>query len=802
MSYADFQANRAKMLAEEEARNIQNTNVTGNLQTRLCPPNGIPPCQSGFISQTVKNSAGESTTCCLVDPNRNDPTKVQTLLKVAIEVGKNVLANEGVDLAVDIATQVAKGQFKYGPKALLEMAKRLQNVVTSKITSIFFNKAGKEVGEKVALQIGKEVTEKVGEKVAIKVGEKVVEKSTEAAAKMGAEAASEAAMGPIGWAMLAFDLFSLGLDLADPGGYSDITFLGDYKNMRDKTNDQFNNELIKMGMKTPVVVSPLNNLPQGPLSENTTKSEGDVSKSIIDIVSFIQTEYCLTYVENILGKVDISTLSSKEQSLFLEQILSDALKYFDTEKGKTYLNNRLCIIAGGLVNKDGICTYKDRASCDASYDWNKIKKSLSNTECTDCSNNYYAEFRDGQCVLTNPTLRTSCEDNGVAYDYDKQLCTITDTYCKSKGLDPISTPDGTDCKLKMGQEIAELIFGTTVTRGLKQVFDPAQYKPCKAGEHDGNNVPKTIQNLLYASIALPPPLSVPGILYATLGNKVCINPHGCQNGKEETAGLCYTPCKNEFKSDGAIMCYKQYPDFQNNGQGHTITSVTKKIITNTGRPLSTCSPDEEKNGLLCYPKCPDGMKGVGPVCWAETSGVGIGTPVELDDCPSGWTNDGLTCRAPLVWNGCKSRAYQWLGGGCIGGFEGGQVEGRLNKGGKCPSDREKIDGLCYKRCPPGSDHVPGMPYNCKKAGVPLSQGRGAGVPMKCAPGEIQKSAGLCYDACPSGYQDQSLGLCSQACPSGSKDFGVGCTREAYNRGAGTIPFSVYVKERAVPYGKK
>ena len=74
--------------------------------------------------------------------------------------------------------------------------------------------------------------------------------------------------------------------------------------------------------------------------------------------------------------------------------------------------------------------------------------------------------------------------------------------------------------------------------------------------------------------------------------------------------------------------------------------------------------------------------------------------------------------------------------------------------------------------------------------------------MTCAPGEIQKSAGLCYDACPSGYADQSIGLCSQSCPPGSKDFGVGCTREAYNRGAGQLPFTVYVKERLVPYGKK
>jgi hypothetical protein len=80
MSYADFQAQRAKTIAEQEARAAKDTIVKGNLQTRLCPPNGIPPCQPGFISQTVTNSAGESTTCCLVDPSRNDPTKIQILL--------------------------------------------------------------------------------------------------------------------------------------------------------------------------------------------------------------------------------------------------------------------------------------------------------------------------------------------------------------------------------------------------------------------------------------------------------------------------------------------------------------------------------------------------------------------------------------------------------------------------------------------------------------------------------------------------------------------------------------------------
>ena len=41
---------------------------------------------------------------------------------------------------------------------------------------------------------------------------------------------------------------------------------------------------------------------------------------------------------------------------------------------------------------------------------------------------------------------------------------------------------------------------------------------------------------------------------------------------------------------------------------------------------------------------------------------------------------------------------------------------------------ERIDGLCYKKCP--SDypyHVPGMPYLCYKGGE-LSYDRGAGSP--------------------------------------------------------------------------
>ena len=36
-----------------------------------------------------------------------------------------------------------------------------------------------------------------------------------------------------------------------------------------------------------------------------------------------------------------------------------------------------------------------------------------------------------------------------------------------------------------------------------------------------------------------------------------------------------------------------------------------------GHPLSACPKDKEKNLLMCYDKCKEGYTGVGPVCWQD-----------------------------------------------------------------------------------------------------------------------------------------------------------------------------------------
>lgn len=46
-----------------------------------------------------------------------------------------------------------------------------------------------------------------------------------------------------------------------------------------------------------------------------------------------------------------------------------------------------------------------------------------------------------------------------------------------------------------------------------------------------------------------------------------------------------------------------------------VSSYPKKSYGRTAGKIMTCKDNEEKNGLLCYPKCRQQYYGVGPVCW-------------------------------------------------------------------------------------------------------------------------------------------------------------------------------------------
>jgi hypothetical protein len=1066
-----FQKEKARLKAIEDEKENAKLDEEARIKKqkkiaiKICTKDRVEPCAAGFLTKEfIDPVTFDKATCCIIDPSRNDPAKIKEALDLAASRLKALEDRGKISLENRVSKELLSAKEKYNPITLKTTINKLANSLSKKYDA----KALAESEEIGAAQIDSIESNIIKN---LTMAAKDIEK--EYGGSMGSKLSNQSSnsnlgsMDPKAWAGMAFDAYQTILNMGDPGGYQNVTFLDQYIKIRDKTNEIWNSELQKNNIPTPVVIGPLTKMAPGKASDPV--SDSNKPETLRALGQYIFKEFIINYTNQVLQVIDLTQYSNAEQYEIIAVQVKNASSFFDKEAGQKYFDERMCNLAEGLF-VDGKCSYKDKNTCDASYDWNDLKNNKDSKE-------NYVEFRDNKCILVNPTLRRSCEDNKMEYDYDKQLCKITDEYCKEKGIGTIDTPNGKDCKLEMGQSIAEKIFGTTIVRGLVQVFDPSQYKPCKSDEKDGNNLPGELKTAIYASIALPPPLNIPGILYATLGNKTCINTAGCQAPKHNEAGLCYDKCKDGFKSDGATFCYKEYPDFQNNGMGHTVTSVTKKVITNTGRPLSYCdpnskekggalcypkckdgfssdgatqcyknvppnwpgkstiahlqhntiydgpgkpltscndnqekggalcypkckdgfssdgatqcyknppqhwpgtttlthlqhkthysgpgkplshcNPDQDKGGALCYPKCRDGFKSdgvaicygtcpagsvdvgalcrdgcregyhdVAGVCWENTPAGAVNVGALIRDgcragfrdvagvcwgsCPGGWNDDGATCRENLGWNGCCNKgAY----GECLGCATGGTVRAKesyvpatrarqsyvpatkakpsYGRGAgeplKCAPGLEQRGALCYEdcskhnangieferrndnidmcstKCPPGFTNIgvggcqkegysrgAGEPLKCEKGleqrgalcyqdcskhnanGIEYERrndnidmcstkcppgfsnigiggcqkeayNRGAGEPMSCQPNELEKSKGLCYDKCPDGYQDQSLGLCSQGCPSGSKDFGVGCTREAYNRGAGTLPFSIYVKERLIPYGKK
>lgn len=154
----------------------------------------------------------------------------------------------------------------------------------------------------------------------------------------------------------------------------------------------------------------------------------------------------------------------------------------------------------------------------------------------------------------------------------------------------------------------------------------------------------------------------------------------------------------------------------------------------------TCSSEEpDYDAGLCYENCDSGYHGVGPVCWADSQGVGIGKVLTPESCEDsgypGYTDMGLLCskwdKQCVYWHswglvGCGSKGsgnycYEWYTGCLKTGAK------RLSCKSYGPGRPDQIDALCYKKCPADLPrHVPGMPYLCFKGGRGLSYGRGVG----------------------------------------------------------------------------
>ena len=110
-----------------------------------------------------------------------------------------------------------------------------------------------------------------------------------------------------------------------------------------------------------------------------------------------------------------------------------------------------------------------------------------------------------------------------------------------------------------------------------------------------------------------------------VSKKLCEDHYGDGNC-EKYGGLWYKRCKDDFHNVGCCICS---PDCPAGMKDIGVSCEKQKFSRGVGKPLHACAADQEKDGLLCYPRCRTGYRGKGPMC--------------LSDCPSGFKDTGATC---------------------------------------------------------------------------------------------------------------------------------------------------------------
>ena len=186
-----------------------------------------------------------------------------------------------------------------------------------------------------------------------------------------------------------------------------------------------------------------------------------------------------------------------------------------------------------------------------------------------------------------------------------------------------------------------MIFGTTITRGLIQLFDPNQYEPCRDGEIDDGYFCRSVgcnDNEVHCNNAgVCYPKCEPGYSNSTCFTCVSDCPEGyvatgvatCSKGGEIYAKSSYSAYKQSCDSgqrDDGTSCWEDWKcDW---GGCHGCGCIKKRLDER-----STCNPGDTNVLGICWPNCRDGYHDDGALCrrpietvGRTTKGLGVGHP--------------------------------------------------------------------------------------------------------------------------------------------------------------------------------
>ncbi|MFN7924687.1 MAG: hypothetical protein U0Q16_31585 [Bryobacteraceae bacterium] len=186
-----------------------------------------------------------------------------------------------------------------------------------------------------------------------------------------------------------------------------------------------------------------------------------------------------------------------------------------------------------------------------------------------------------------------------------------------------------------------------------------------------------------------------------------------------------------------------------------------------GRGVGTipgdCTFDQQKQGLLCYPKCKDGYTGFVASCF--------------QNCPSGFTDSGAVCTKGAPYG--RGAGYGWQ---IQDGFSNSGMLGRCQSAESrtcemwgamayptCKAGYSPVGAnVCSPTCPSG---MPDLGAACAKQSYVRDT-----ISPQCAAGQVY-DAGLCYSACKASYKGVGP-VCWGGCPTSNPfQCGGGCAKD-------------------------
>lgn len=701
------------------------------------------------------------------------------------EIAARAAAKEVLDEA---AEKAGKG---IADKAAREAAEKAAREAASQAAEAAAEKAAeKELARVAAMKGAKTAGEKATVKLAVtaaKTGVKagvIAAKAGVMAAKLGSSLAKMVSMGPVGVVLMAIDIVSLALDLACCGGYCNVVEAGKYEKMRDEYKgniqaylDDTNKELVAASeepISWPVVWGPIDKLDEATLNEKLGAKVSEIMNDpdhpiMVPIITKLKEEVAA-------GRVKTSA-----------QVGAFITDNVDTAAIAEAAKVKLCPELGGKIVDNKWCSWGTKASCDGSFKWpigetNKTEHYVTWDEAKQaCNKDPLSGFMRGLCEGT----KGKDSDAGFPWDPIKNICTINEAYCLGKSMQWDGA--GNKCTLSKGQEVAEMLFGTTFVRGLNQLYDAKQYEDCPPGSRPAREMAALAGvGCSIATVGMGAAgCAVMASVY--IGQTQC-STDKCPDGQARQSGLCYEECKKATPEEKT----KGWNDFTAKAmdtpgaQGIMIQGMCYRCPPGYYKSAPGMCQVELKTTLGVMSKCPDGFTDSGLFCNVKTRNIGIGKPMSVS---------GGACSG----GGCKTECPKFPKCCCKTVCSKVSCAPVVSS---CSSDRDKIDGLCYAKCNTGEEHVPGMPYLCRKSGGLLVQEK---MKIGVCPPDKDRVGAQCFKRCTEygpGWTRTVEGTCRAPVYQGLEVIATAGKKDlSYSREPLGISYKVFPRKRKIPLGK-